>query len=255
MTSRIELAGGWDSAATLVDGRWIERTPRRPEVADALRVEARLMPWLSGRLPLPVPVPEIVETGPLVARHPLIAGEPADRLTAAHGRELGRFLRALHDTPIAAAVALGLPDASSVLRARTETLQRFQALVLPRLPADRRAAADALLTDVLGLPCDTVVHADLGPEHILVRHGDLSGVIDWSDAHVDDAALDLGWVLHGTPPEFAAALAEAYGATEDQRRRGLLWHRLGPWFEVVHGLDTDQPELVGSGVAGVLDRL
>lgn len=33
------------------------------------------------------------------------------------------------------------------------------------------------------------------------------------------------------------------------------WHLLGPWYEVVYGLDTDQPHLVESGMHGVRTRL
>ncbi|MEU5408873.1 hypothetical protein [Nocardia asteroides] len=43
--------------------------------------------------------------------------------------------------------------------------------------------------------------------------------------------------------------------TEPLRRRALLWHQLGPWHEVTYGADIADPEMVRSGLAGVLDRL
>ncbi|SDJ57486.1 hypothetical protein SAMN04488074_102415 [Lentzea albidocapillata subsp. violacea] len=61
--------------------------------------------------------------------------------------------------------------------------------------------------------------------------------------------------LHSTPPEFADALAEAYGVTRELRDRALIWHRLGPWHEVLYGNDIGDPELVEVGLAGVRDRL
>ncbi|WP_214367255.1 hypothetical protein [Pseudonocardia sp. H11422] len=69
MVERVELPGGWDSAAAIVDGRWIERTARRSDVEPWLRTETRLLPWLVPRLPLPVPVPEVAGEYPLVVRH------------------------------------------------------------------------------------------------------------------------------------------------------------------------------------------
>jgi Phosphotransferase enzyme family len=99
------------------------------------------------------------------------------------------------------------------------------------------------------------VHGDLGPGHLLVHVGRLHGVIDWTDAHVGDAALDLAWALHGSTPDFAGGVAATYGVRPDVVRRALDWHLLGPWHEVLHGRLTDRPELVASGLAGACTRL
>ena len=199
------------------------------------------MPWLAPRLPLPVPVPVVVSEAPVVVRHALVPGEEQHALNAVQGRQLGEFLRALHAAPVAEAVALGVGP-------RRLPVERFRAEV--RVPG-----AEELLAALDGLPADTLVHGDLGPEHVLGRDGVLTGVIDFGDLHVGDAALDLAWALHSTPPEFAAALAETYGVTRDLRERALVWHRLGPWHEVLHGNDIGDPEMVEVGLAGVQDRL
>ncbi|MFT7836086.1 phosphotransferase [Saccharothrix sp. BKS2] len=243
----MEFAGGWGSVAVLVGDR-VERRPRRPDVEPQLRREVRLMPWLAPRLPLPVPVPELVSDDPLVVRHVLVPGEPTGGVDPAHGRALGAFLRALHATPPAGAAALGVAPAD-----RAGALDRFAAEVVPLLPAAVRARAGALLDAVRDLPADAVVHGDVGPEHVLADGAGLTGVIDFGDAHLGDPALDLAWALHGTARPFADAVAESYGVTGEQRARALLWHRLGPWHEVTHAFDTGtSPE---EGLAAVLDRL
>jgi aminoglycoside phosphotransferase (APT) family kinase protein len=299
---RVELVGGWDSAATLVEGRWVERRPRRDEVAGQLRREVRLMPWLAPRLPLLVPVPYVLSEVPLVVRHELVPGEPlaspgAPALPdahymatnepsillpgparkshscidpqvarypglarkfhswAEHGRRLGAFLRALHDCPVREAVRHGLLDARDAAGEHARTLDDFRARVVPLVPVGQRGTALALLDELREPPGDTVVHGDLGPEHVLVRDGVLSGVIDFGDAHAGDAAIDLAWALYGTPAAFAGALAAAYGVVDSQRERALAWHRLGPWYEVTHGLDTDDAATVRGGLAGLLSRL
>jgi aminoglycoside phosphotransferase (APT) family kinase protein len=99
------------------------------------------------------------------------------------------------------------------------------------------------------------VHGDLGPEHILVRDASKVGIIDWTDAHIGDPALDLAWLLHGTRPSFAAAIRQSYTPSPEILRRSLARHRLGPWHEVVYGIDEHRPELVASGLAGVKARL
>ncbi|WP_434445118.1 phosphotransferase [Lentzea sp. E54] len=235
------LGEGWDSIAVLVGGRWVERRPRRPGIGPQLVRESVVMPWLAPRLPLPVPVPVVVSEEPLVVRHELVPGEEVVEFTAVQGRQLGEFLRALHAAPVAEASRLGAGPMSL-------PMARFRAEV--RVPGGER-----LLAKIGGLPADTLVHGDLGPEHVLGRDGVLTGVIDFGDLHVGDAAIDLAWALHSTPPEFANALAETYGVTPRLRERALIWHQLGPWHEVLHGNDIGDPEVVRIGLAGVQERL
>ncbi|MEV4252624.1 phosphotransferase [Spirillospora sp. NPDC049652] len=242
---------GWDSRATLKDG-WIERTPRRPDVHPRLLAEIRLMPWLAPRLPLPVPVPELVSSDPLIVRHRLVPGVPLESPAAEHGRALGHFLRALHDTDVHQATAHGLRDVRDEFAA---DLALFRDRVIPLLPDQDRAAGASLLDALDTGITDTVVHGDLGPEHVLVSDGRLSGVIDFGDAHAGDPAIDLSWTLHGTPPAFAEALATAYGVTPSLRARGLLWHKLGPWYEVTRALTTNDAQMRASGLTALQSRL
>lgn len=251
----MEFAEGWDTVASLVDGRWVERRPRRPDVAEQLLRETRLMPWLAPRLPLPVPVPEVAGHDPLVVRHALVPGRALESPDARAGFAIGRFLRALHDCPAATAVEHAAAPPAETHRTRAETLDRFRVDVVPLLPRPDRAAATALLAAARDLPADTLVHGDLGPEHILVDAGRVSGVIDFGDVHIGDPAVDLAWALHGTPAEFAAAVATAYRVTDELRRRASVWHRLGPWHEVIHGLDTGVDDYVRSGLTGLRERL
>ena len=235
------LGEGWDSTAVLVGGRWVERRPRRPEIGPQLLRETVVMPWLAPLLPLPVPVPVVVSEDPVVVRHDLVPGGEVASPGAVQGRQLGEFLRALHAAPVAEAVRRGAGP-------RPLPVERFRAEV--DVPG-----GEELLAKLDGLPADTVVHGDLGPEHVLGRDGVLTGVIDFGDLHIGDAAIDLAWALHSTPPEFAAAFAEAYGVTAELRERALTWHRLGPWHEVLHGNATGDREMAEIGLAGVLERL
>lgn len=251
----VEFSEGWDSFAELVDGAWVERRPRRPEVADQLRRETRLMPWLATLLPLQVPIPEVVSEAPLIVRHALVPGAAMTSDDARHGLVLGGFLRALHDCPAADAVRHGLPSAGETRRDRVATADRFQADVVPLIPVAQRDSALRVLNGVREFPADTVVHGDLGPEHVLVDGDRVAGVIDFGDAHLGDAALDLAWPLFGASRDFADAVATAYGLTDELRRRALIWHQLGPWHEVTHGLDIGDDAVVRNGLAGLLERL
>ncbi|MBF4997448.1 phosphotransferase [Nocardia sp. BSTN01] len=251
----MEFSGGWDTVASLVDDRWVERRPRRPEVAAQLLRETRLLPWLAAQLPLPVPVPRVAGEDPLVVRHALIPGSALETPRAEQGFLVGRFLRALHDCPARTAIEHGLAPREQTRRDRDETFEQFRADVVPLLPNAHRRAALELLDAARDFPADTVVHGDIGPEHILVDGGRITGVIDFGDTHLGDPAIDLAWALYGAPPEFSNAVTAMYGVTGELRSRASVWHRLGPWHEVTHGLETGSTAHIRSGLAGLLERL
>ncbi len=252
---RQQISGGWDSRTHLVDDRWIEREPLRPEVEAGLRTETRLMRWLAPDLPLQVPVPVQVSDPPLLVRHRRVRGEPVRRHDPQMGRRLGQFLRSLHAKDPVAAVDLGAPDPGTTAHRLRRLLDRCQAEVVPRLAPAAREPGARLLDRVGTAPAHTLVHGDLGPAHLLVHAGRLHGVIDWTDAHVGDPALDLSWALNGATAGFAAGVRATYAPAGSLVQRARDWHLLGPWHEVLHGLDTDRPELVASGLQGVHDRL
>ena len=256
MTGDDDFDDGWDMSARLVDGRWVDRSPRRAVIEPQVRREVALMPWLAPLLPLSAPVPRVVSEEPLIVRHALIAGEVCPGRSAAHGRAVGQFLRALHGVDPAEAVAHGARDASATFAEAQEIRDRMAVEVLPLLPADDRGLGEALLERMAVPPPDPrLVHGDLGPTHIRVVGEVVTGVIDWGDCGVGDPALDLAWTRYGSEPEFAAALEAAYSPGDDVLARGLDWHLLGPWHEVLYGLDTDQPSYVESGLAGTVSRL
>lgn len=251
-----DFDNGWDARATLVDGRWVDRTPRRPEIEAQLRREAALMPWLSRHLRLPVATPRIVSEEPLTLRHALIVGDPCPGTSASHGAAVGVFLRELHAVDPQQAVRRGARDAAASFADAQAIRERLSRDVLPLVPGELRAAAAALL-ERIAHPCahPRVIHGDLGPEHIRVVGEEVSGVIDWGDCGVSDPALDLSWVIFGSGPAFAQAGRTAYTPDDAEIARARDWHLLGPWHEILFGLDVDDPAYVASGLSGAVDRL
>lgn len=253
-----QIDRGWDSIVFDVNGEWIVRVPRRPEVRAWLRKEAALLPLLAPALPVPVPTITIVEDTPeaLVAAHRRLEGEPLRAGTddARIGAQTGRFLAALHAFPQAKARDAGLEEDSG-----SDWVAELSERVTSLLDPDEQARARAMFGEFFSRPHElerAVIHADLGPEHLLARRGFVTGVIDWSDARIGDPGLDFAWLLHQPGESFAAALADAYGGLDDDlRSRALFYHRLGPWHEVLYGLEQDRPEHVVSGLAGIGERL
>jgi aminoglycoside phosphotransferase (APT) family kinase protein len=249
-----EIAGGWDSRASIVDGVWLDREPLRSEIRPKLLTETRLLPWLAPQLPLPVPLPQVVQDEPLRVRHRLLPGTPATHLTCDQGAALGGFFRALQSVDATAAVATGVPTHDAARGEHLQHLDRFRREVLPRVPGPLQGPAESLLERLSQpSPAPVLVHGDVGSGHVLLAGGTVSGVIDWSDAHIGDPALDLAWLIHGSSA--GQSVATAYDADAALVQRAHDWHLLGPWHEVLYGLDIAGPAYVESGMTGILARL
>ncbi len=225
------LGEGWDSTVWLAGDEWVFRFPRREVVVPGFLREVEVLPRLAPALPLPVPVAECRGEPDERFRWPwagfrLLPGRELaevaadDEARARHGRELGRFLRALHDVdPDTAMAGGGLLPVDPVRRAdmpfrigrAEEQLERLASLDLWRPPA----AVAALLDEARALPEPdelVVCHGDLHLRHLLVSDaGDLAGVIDWIDVCRGDAAIDLLLYWGYLTPAGRRAFHEEYG--------------------------------------------
>jgi aminoglycoside phosphotransferase (APT) family kinase protein len=236
------VESGWDSRVVDVGGEWIIRIARRHAVADRYRVETALLLELAPSLPLPVPEP--VRTGACWILTRRLSGSAFDG--DADIRPLGAFLTALHSFPTDRARALG-----AEFHDPQRDADRFRGLVLPLLAPAERRAGEALLDEHSATHFEPrLTHADLGPEHVLVHEGGISGVIDWTDVRLGDPAIDLAWALQAEPE-----IASTYAADASLARRALIYHALGPWHEVELGIERGDSRWIESGLAGVRARL
>ncbi|MET7422995.1 phosphotransferase [Dactylosporangium sp. NPDC005555] len=166
--------------------------------------EARLLEVVAARVSVPVPVVRFAVED--VLAYPMLPGRPLLGRQAPPGTAgtLGRFLRELHAIDVA---ELDVP-------------------VEPADPAEWLEDLDGpaellrILRQTVPAPVDAVVlaHADLGAEHILEHDGEVTGVIDWSDAAVTDPALDFARLLRDFGPDFLAQVRDAYGEIPDMAR-------------------------------------
>ena len=240
--SIVEIDEGYDFEVAIVDDEWVFRFPRRVGVEPALEVEIALLPALAPALPVAVPSFEHVSRDPLFVGYRVIRGRP---LVVEDAEGVRAFLEALH-----AFDPSGLPvERPDWVQAYREQCHEFERLVFPVVDKDLRVEATRLFeaADTLVGFTPALVHADLGPEHLLVRDGRLAGVIDWGDTRVGDPALDYSWLLNGPFADWDVA--------DDLRRRARFYQRLAPWFEAHYGLFTNRPAHVERGLAGIRARL
>lgn len=223
-----ELATGWDNTVFLVGDDWIFRFPRRSIALPGIRREIELLPRLAPRLPLPVPVPELVG-GPSPAYpwpfwgarhipgHELAESGRSDEDRVAAAADLGAFLRALHEPGLAADADLPRDPMSRAEPSVRSPLARER---LDRLARDGRWQPDPAVERLLDAGDHikaytgpvSVSHGDLHIRHLLVdENGHAAGVIDWGDLCVADRSVDLSLAYGGFAGPARTALLSAYG--------------------------------------------
>ncbi len=257
------IQGGWASWTFEINGRFIVRFPRTAEIADRTTAELGLLPRLAQLVNFAVPqvrwrglhngwsffVYEAIPGRPLrrsdLETRPELAGELALALRSLHAVALGELA--------------GSDLAGDAWRARYRHL-RAQAneRALPLLD-DR--TADALQIawqyfDANLVFAPVLVHADLGPEHLLIDDGRLSGIIDWETAGPGDPAIDFVGLHLAVGPDWAGAVLDAYEPTDPSlagRIPDYAW--LGSVHAILYGLDERRDDIVTDGIVGLRQRL
>jgi aminoglycoside phosphotransferase (APT) family kinase protein len=196
------VAAGWDNVMYRLGEHLAVRLPRRQLGANLIEREQTWLPQLADRLPLPVPTP--LRVGYPSADYPWrwsivpwIPGVPADLAAPENVSTLTAFLQALHqpapaDAPINLYRGVPLQQRAAMVTERMQRLATQTHLITPKL--------EQLWAEALSAPIDispTWLHGDLHPRNILVHEGEISGIIDWGDMTVGDAATDLAavWML------------------------------------------------------------
>lgn len=222
-------------AADAQGNQWVLRIPRRPDLGEQIEKEKRIL-QLAGRY-LSVQVPDWkIATDELVA-YPLLEGKPAltfdsetyevtwnmDKDNPEYTPSLAKVLVALHAVPEKEVLANGL-KVMSPEEVRNEIVERIQ-MVKSELGMskeleeryNRWADNDALWPNFTGF-----IHGDLYAGHVLTyADGRVSGIIDWSTAHVSDIAQDFAGHYNIFGEE---SLRELIG--EYERQGGRVWDRL-----------------------------
>ncbi len=234
------LDSGWDNAVFLVDGDYVFRFPRRRIAVELIETENRLLPWLSSRLPVPIPNPIFVGAPSIEYPFPFsgyrrIEGSVPHQANLSDGQRAGSatrlawFLRTLHDIPTALAMDRGVPPSDTfgrmdigkrlpMLRERVEEALGAGLIDDPRALFSEMAEVSKARWD--GAQTRSLVHGDLNFRNFLVEgDGVIMGVIDWGDAHIGRPAIDLSLVYSYLPPYARPQFFRVYGAVDDETVR------------------------------------
>lgn len=222
---------GWASWTFELDGRFIVRFPRNDDIVVAMQREMQLLPALarhvSFRVPEPIHTTETWFVYEKIPGRPLRADDDIDGARA--------MIAELHSFPVDA--ARGLLQRSTWAELFAWQWELFSERALPHLPPDLVEEVTARYDRTPTPETETLVHNDLGLEHVLVDDdGAPVGIIDFEDAIVGDPEVDL-LPLHA---DLGLPLTE----------RMCFYRWVGSLHALVYYADEDPAE-----IPGVLDEL
>ncbi len=196
----------------------------------------------------PVPTPDVLWRNPPAMALSAVPGKALGRLgepstaSPAAWAATGAALRALHEAPLPPWPGTSLEERASRLARECDWLVASGVLSVDVVRRNQRLAEAALR------PWTPVfTHGDLHIEHVFVDDGEVTGIIDWSEASRGDALFDLASLTLGHDEHLDDVLA-GYGGDVD---RNLIeawrsWRCLTVirWlFENGYGPPEDYPEV------------
>lgn len=215
--------------------RWVLRIPRRDDLGEQIEKEKRILQLV--RKHLSIQVPDWLIASPQLVAYPLLQDKPVltfdsvtydvtwhmDKDSANYVPSLASALVALQNIPAQEISESGLrvmePD-----ELRPEISARLQ-LVKEELGISRELEERYrkwLDNDPLWPDFTAFVHGDLYAGHVLAsKDGVVSGMIDWSTAHMGDPSLDFSGHVNVFGEDSLKALV-----TEFEKRGGRVWNRL-----------------------------
>lgn len=258
LDSVVPAGEGMDNIAFEVNGELIVRFGKDPDPAVVVR-EARLLEVIKDISPVPVPEPLFVAPHQRCLAYSKIPGVPM--IDVPSGRwtthvepiaaALGGLLTALHTAPVARLAALVAKDATTLHQWLDEARDNYAA-VAGLVPLGCEKAIEAFLSAAPppGSAVFVFSHNDLGVEHILIDPvaGEVTGVIDWSDAALVDPACDFGRLHRDLEVTAFDAVVRHYRAgVEDavaMRERAAFYARCGVFADIAFGVETSAGKYV-----------
>lgn len=249
------IGSGQNSVAYEFAGM-ILRLPRHAGAERDLLREAAALGAVRQLIAVPVPDVDVRRIdGQLVSLHTKIAGMPLTDLTGLtiHAQkvlaaDLATFLKALHSVPTASLEVQPTEAPSSEWR---RLLAQCEAAAFPLLSHGVVTHLREGFSDFLTI-CDRLprclIHGDFGSGNILVDHGRLSGVIDFSGCGPGDPAYDFASLAAGFGDRFADLVLEHFALDTAVRHRMRFYRMTFPLLDILHGIENHDPEALHAGV-------
>lgn len=192
----------------------------------------------------PLPTPKVLWRKPPVLALAAVPGSALGRLgepstaSSSAWAAAGAAVRVLHDAPLPPWPGASLEEKASSLDSECTWLLANDVLP-PDLVTRNREVAEAAMR-----PWEPVfMHGDLQVAHVFVDGGEVTGVLDWSEAGQGDPMYDLAILTLGHPEHLSDVIA-GYGADVDHDAIRAWWSLRSltaiRWL-IDHGFDPSSP--------------
>jgi macrolide phosphotransferase len=219
--------------ATDTEGRpWVLRMPRRPDLQAQIEKESKILTLVKAYLSVAVPDWKIANEE-LIA-YPMIPEKPAltydsqtwevtwymGQQSPAYVSSLAKVLVELHQVPVEEVATQGLRVLTAAdLKKETADRLDWVRRELGIGPDLEKRLESWLANETIWPDFTTFIHGDLFAGHLLVQpNGTVGGVIDWSEGHVSDPAIDFSGHLSVFGPDSLQQLIRQY-----QELGGKVW--------------------------------
>ncbi len=187
------------------DKKWVLRIPRRDDLAERIELESRILKLVAKHLSVAVPDWQI-QTDKLIA-YPLLEALPVltydpttyavhwnmDKQSTLYTPALAKVLVELHsiteqEAKLAGVKILSPEDMRQEVKDKIDLVKKEMGMS-KELETRWNTWVD---NDALWPDFGTFVHGDLYAGHVLAeKDGTIRGIIDWSEGHISDPAIDF----------------------------------------------------------------
>ena len=221
---------GWVYFIAEVNGEYIFRFPRSPEANKHLNIEAAILPGIGSWVELPVPQFEFIckknsDYPWMFVGYPKIPGIPLTKTLLnstdpnQSAKDLGLFLTQLHSFPVEQARQAKVPffDSAQWRTLYEKFYQQIKTEIFPVLDIPLQTHLTSLFQKFLENDQNfhfqpTLIHRDLGEEHILWDPSAkrITGIIDWNDVSIGDPFFDFTDIFGSYGEKFTKRVVEHY---------------------------------------------
>ena len=231
------VSTGTDNALFLLGEDHVLRIAKR---AEAVSLLAKELTWLPRFGDLPLAVPEVVFRGDIREEHGCefgilrwLKGEIASPDRISDRREaaiaLADFLLALHEvgTDRAPLASPRTGNRGVALATLSQKVSGCIGILSDEIAADRARAMWSCACSALANVRPVWIHGDLKADNLIVRDGQLSGVIDWGLSAVGDPAADYAVAWSWIDPAERELFRERCRIDADTWNRARGWALYG----------------------------
>lgn len=262
-------------AAYVLDSQsrtWIVRAPLTPSAGASLEAEAAFLRSIerhvdSGALPFITPRPAgfapLLEGGRAMV-YPHLPGNllRLERLRPGPGAaaSLGRALGALHSLPTNILDDSAFPTYTAEQYRERKLAELDEGAASGLVPVTLLRRWETALENVaLWKFMPVVTHTNLSEDSVIMAHGQVSAIADWSSVQVGDPADDLAWLVAAAPMDSVDSIFEAYQMRRAEALdkhlidRALLGSELAVLKWLLHGVHDNNSEIIDDAVSMLTD--